>query len=203
MRLDVFDPLAPFPNLFLHHENHCRSEWAIPDDSPSILFYHKRGTVGSDSTLQTPTVTTSLASSPIDAKTPTRFFDADPSMMGDAPMMDLPYPRTAQFSDDSRLQTVRRPLPVFPRHGIRRLSDSDTASGELVAIPLHYRSHPFTKEEISYPGGPQFSGSDDSDVKVPLRYTDESAIISWLDEQDYGIDTPPNSAILYPGSGTG
>ena len=131
------------------------------------LYYsiHRRGTTASDSALQTPTVTTPFDTpSPTDAKTPTPFFDADDSMMDDAPMMDnaptmdLQHPNTVEFGDNSDLATFRRPLPVSPRHGAQRLSSSDTASGELIAIPLHYRSHPFTKEEISYPGGPQFSG---------------------------------------------
>lgn len=105
--------------------------------------------------------------------------------------MDLEYPSAEQLSVNPNPLTAHQSLPINARRSIQYLTTSDTASDELVAIPIHYRSHPFTKAEISYPGGPQFSGSEDDDIKVSHRYTDESAIISWLHGQDYVIDGPP------------
>jgi len=49
---------------------------------------------------------------------------------------------------------------------------------------LKHRIRPFSREEISYPGGPQFSDEeeDNNNTRIPEMYTDERAIVAWLEE---------------------
>jgi hypothetical protein len=64
----------------------------------------------------------------------------------------------------------------------------------IISIHLKVRTSPFSKEEISYPGGPQFSGSCEVDECVS-RIDHTRAVVDWLESQEIFDSLPATDSV--------
>lgn len=207
--LDPFNPLVPYPDLFLDHENLCRSTWCISEKEDSVLLFRKAATISEGSSM-----CDNLLDSTTDVTTPQPFQEQgsvtqcpypeedSPEMYTDRETPPRPFAENEiAMMDPERLATVRRQSLIdYPLSQLREtlspanfrhivvpaslelpLQNGHLENDNIFTFHLKPRTSPFSKA-ISYLGGPQFSGSsEDEEFVNQIDHT--NAVIHWLDSQ--------------------
>ena len=100
-----------------------------------------------------------------------------------------PLSKTQESLFSAHVRHVITPTLFDPPSQYRHL-DNDG----VITIHLKIRTSPFSKEEISYPGGPQFSGSGEDD-KFVNRIDHMRAVIDWLESQEIFDSLPATNSV--------
>ena len=196
----------------------CRSTWCISENENAVLLFRKTATVSEESSVfenlldSSTDITTPRPFYEQASSIPRPCSEeGSPEMLPsyETPRLSLheenanlyrKQPATVQkkiVEYYPLLKSPESPSPVHIRDAIIPTSSDPPPqyrhleNDDIITIHLKLRTSPFSKEEISYPGGPQFSGSSEDDEFVN-RINHTHVVTDWLESQEI-FDALPTS----------
>ena len=189
----------------------CRSTWCISEKEDAVLIFRKTATISEESSMVENLLDSPIdvaTPRPFHAQanpTPRPYSEED--SMEILPSYETPrsflYEKNANMDPKQSMTVQEKNVAYYPlsksaeplssvhvRHVFIPTSlDSSSQyhhfeNDGIITIHLKVRTSPFSKEEISYPGGPQFSGSSEDDEFISRNYHTR-AVFDWLECYEY------------------